>query len=173
MKALRSLCFVSGSSSERLSISSASGHRGRASVQSSNPMRLWSWLAIESAHIEIFSAKDGVAVFAIQNAYLSITALAVLFAVAGAGLRIWGAALSGPQRRLRQRRCSGSRSWPAGLIACPQSAVLGIHADRVGCQYSDASERRIVFLWSRSLYSSCVWCGARKPFSSDNRRRLR
>lgn len=64
-------------------------------VQSSNSIRLWSWLAIESQHIEIFSAKDGVAVFAIQNAYLSITALAVLFAVAGAGLRIWGSAFLG------------------------------------------------------------------------------
>jgi protein-S-isoprenylcysteine O-methyltransferase Ste14 len=64
-------------------------------VQSSNPIRLWSWLAIKSQHIEIFSAKDGVAVFTIQNAYLSITALAVFCAVVGAGLRIWGTAFLG------------------------------------------------------------------------------
>ncbi len=60
-----------------------------------NPTRLWSWLAIKSQHLEILSVKDGIAILKIQNAYVSITVLAVLFSVLGAAFSFWGTACLG------------------------------------------------------------------------------
>jgi len=51
-----------------------------------NPTLLWSWLAIELARIGVLSA---------QNAYLLITLVAILLAVLGAALRLWGTAYLG------------------------------------------------------------------------------
>jgi len=51
-----------------------------------NPTRLWSWLALELARVGILS---------VQNAYVLITFAAVLLAVLGAALRVWGTAYLG------------------------------------------------------------------------------
>ena len=51
-----------------------------------NPPRLWSWLAIEAARTGILS---------VGNAYLAVTAAAVLLAIAAAFFRVWGTAYLG------------------------------------------------------------------------------
>jgi protein-S-isoprenylcysteine O-methyltransferase Ste14 len=51
-----------------------------------NPTRLWSWLAIEAARTGLVSTNA---------AYISITAVAVVLALAGAWLRVWGTAYLG------------------------------------------------------------------------------
>ncbi len=51
-----------------------------------NPMRLWSWLAIEAARTNMVAT--GVA-------YLAVTVAAVALALAGAWLRVWGTAYLG------------------------------------------------------------------------------
>ncbi len=53
---------------------------------SPNPMRLWSWLAIEAARTSLVATSV---------AYLAITFAAVMLAVAGAWLRVWGTAYLG------------------------------------------------------------------------------
>jgi protein-S-isoprenylcysteine O-methyltransferase Ste14 len=52
-----------------------------------NPMRLWSWLAIEAARASVLSTS--------VVAYIAITIAAVVLAVLGAWLRVWGTAYLG------------------------------------------------------------------------------
>lgn len=51
-----------------------------------NPMRLWSWLAIEAARTNLVSTSI---------AYVAVTIIAVLLAIIGAWLRVWGTAYLG------------------------------------------------------------------------------
>jgi protein-S-isoprenylcysteine O-methyltransferase Ste14 len=51
-----------------------------------NPMRLWSWLAIEAARTGLLATS---------TAYIAVTVVAVVLAFAGACLRVWGTAYLG------------------------------------------------------------------------------